>query len=667
MAEDKKITYRPQSSRGLHHDVSPFRKLLFGRPIESELADHSRLPKFIALPVFASDAISSVAYASQEILLVLGAAGLWATQYRHLYSQLTMGITAGIVFLMIVVVSSYWQTIFAYPSGGGSYIVSKDNLGTACGLIAGAALLIDYVLTVAVSIASGVQNLLAIPLLQSLIAHQEAVCIVAIGFLTLANMRGLKESGSVFSIFTYGFVVMAVVMIACGTIGPLLGWTIHADTVNQFVPAGAHEPAHHNVAGLAIIALILKAFASGCSAMTGVEAVSNGVPAFQKPESKNAAVTLLSMAAILGVLFFGISYLATSLHVVYWKHGDQTSLPVIDQLSGAVFGKTGNPLRVAMYYCMQGFTAAILVLAANTSFADFPRLTSLMAKDRFLPRQLTNLGDKLVFSNGIALLGVLAMLLIVFSGGIVDRLIPLYAVGVFTAFTLSQSGMVLHWMKLKEPGWQNKAIVNGFGALCTSIVLLTIVVEKGPEGAWWVVIVAGILVSIFLAIHRHYEYLRGRLTIIGYKADHTPLFNTVLILIPSLHRGVFPAIKYARSISSDCRAIHIETEHSDSLRLQHEWEQYVGDDVPLVVLTSPYRSIIAPILVYLDEVRLERSNHVVTVVLPEFVSTKWFHHLLHNKNGLLLKIYLANRPGVITSNVRYLIDDDGQPGQEIGN
>ncbi len=644
--------------KGLHHEVTPVRRLLFGRPIESEHSEHALLPKIIALPVFASDAISSVAYATQQILLILGAAGLWTLQYMGVYRNLTLGITAAIVLLLAIVVSSYWQTIFAYPKGGGSYIVTRDNLGVYPSLIAGAALLIDYVLTVAVSVAAGVQNLLSTPLAQTLdIANKPVrVALICIALLTFANLRGLKESGALFATFTYLFVGSAMLMIVLGIAGPAFGWQVYGDTVSHTIPAHArHAP--HGLSGLTLIALALKAFASGCSAMTGTEAVADGVPAFRRPQALNAALTLVMMGAILAFLFGGISWLATSLHVVYWEHAGRHSGPVIDQISGAVFGKHGMSLRTGLYYLMQFSTAAVLFLAANTAFADFPRLSYFISRDRFLPRQLANLGDKLVYSNGIVLLGSLAVVLMIVFHASVDRLIPLYAVGVFTAFTLSQSSMVAHWFKVRSKGWNVKACINGFGAVCTGVVAITIAVEKFKDGAWMALLCGAILVCVFRAINLHYEYLRRKLTIIGWKPQPRPFSNTVLLLVPSMHKGIFPALEYARSLSPDCRGVHIEIDPADTARLRREWEEYVGEDVPLVILPSTYRSIVGPILVYLEEVQAERENHVVTVVLPEFVSRSWWHSLLHNKNGLLLRYYLLGRRGVVLCNVRYFLDD----------
>ena len=656
---------RPTKRRpaGLHHDISLLRRLMFGRPIETEHQEKELLPKFLALPVFSSDAISSVAYASQQILLVLGAAGLWTAAHQGLYTALTMGITFAIVGLLVIVTSSYWQTIFGYPSGGGSYIVSKDNLGVIPGLIAGSALLIDYVLTVAVSIASGVQNLLATPFVAQYHLDLTAVCVLCVAIITFLNLRGMKESGAVFAVPTYSFIVMACLMIFLGTAGPLFGWHIYAETVNQSVPAASQTATLTSFGMLAVLAVGLRAFANGCSAMTGTEAVSNGIPAFRKPASLNAALTLVMMSCILGSLFLGISHLAMSLHVVYWEHNHMTSAPVIDQLSGAIFGRNATGIRMVLYYTMQISTMLILVVAANTSFADFPRLASIMARDRFLPRQLSTVGDKLVFSNGIALLGLLAMLLLIKFHGSVDRLIPLYAVGVFTAFTLSQSGMVRHWHKLKTRGWHWRAIVNGIGAVFTGIVMSTIIYEKFLEGAYIVVFLVAILVVTFLTINSHYEFLRRKLTIINWTPTKHAFSNTVLVLVPSLHRGMFPTLEYAQSIAPDCRAIHIEIDPNESARLKREWEQYVGEDLPLVIVPSLYRSLIAPVLVYLDEVRHERPDNIVTVVLTEFVPEgRWhafLHKFLHSRSGPMLRYYLMRRHGVIVTNVRYYVDGDG--------
>jgi amino acid transporter len=677
--------------RRTYYNLNPLRTLIFGHPVETEHVEHARLPKLLALPVFSSDAISSVAYATQQILLAFGAAGLATVAMSDLYSKLTLGVTAAIVLLLVIVVTSYWQTIFGYPSGGGSYIVSKANLGVTAGLIAGAALLIDYVLTVSVSIASGVQNLLATPIMADWLKLDEsaanyserythfliAFCVVFIVILTLANLRGLKESGTMFALPTYYFVGMASLMIVLGTFGAHLGWHLFPETVNQTIPDVArNETQIQSLGRIGLVFLLLKAFANGCSAMTGVEAVSNGIPAFRSPQSRNAAMTLIMMACILGFLFAGISWLACQFHVVYWEAAGKTAMPVIDQLSGAVFGKPSpqnavGGLRSFLYYSMQLSTTLILILAANTSYADFPRLSSIMAHDRFMPKPLANVGDKLVFSNGILLLGLFASALILLFKGSVDNLIPLYAVGVFTAFTLSQAGMVKHWFDERGPRWIMRAIVNSTGALVTFIVLLNILWEKRPEtwnfegfahSAWIVVLVAAILFATFRTIHQHYELLSQKLSLNGTRRG-SGLQHTVLILVPSLHRGILSALEYARSISQDCRGIHIGIEPDSNDPLKRDWEEYVGDDIPLVILESPFRSLTGPLVAYLDEVRKER-DHLVTVIIPEFVSEKWWHSLLHNNSALMIKLALLNRPGVVVSNVRYFVGEERDVTQE---
>lgn len=637
--------------------VNPIRRLLFGRPIPTAHQEHTRLPKLVALPVFASDAISSAVYATQEILLVLGASGLWLMAHRELYNRLTWGITLGIVALLGIVVVSYWQTIFAYPSGGGSYIVSKENLGIKAGMVAGSALLIDYVLTVGVSIASASQNLLATPVMAPYADHIVGISVLFIALIAWANLRGLKESGTVFAIPTYVFIVMAGVMIVLGLFGPsVFGWTIDPGAVEQTLPEQAYKAAGQ-MSLFAMLPLVMRAFASGCAAMTGTEAVSNGIPAFQRPESRNAALTLVAMAIILGGLFIGISALAMKLHVVYghWGH-NETSPAVIDQLAAAVFGKSGHPIRVALYYTMQFSTVLILVFAANTAFADFPRLANILARDRFLPKQLSNQGDKLVYSNGIVFLGLASAAVTVAFHGSVDRLIPLYAVGVFTAFTLSQSGMVVHWFRSRARGWSIKALINGFGALCTGIVLLVIAVGKWSAGAWLVIIVAALVIAVFIGIRRHYQFVRSRLSLTGGIQMSADYNNRVIVLIPGLHRGVLPALDFARSITAEPIGVHIEIDPDETPRLRRDWERYVGEDFPLLILESPYRSLIGPLLQYLDASQAAQPDSTLTVVVPEFTSNRWWHSLLHNSSGLLVKLYLLNRPGVIVTNVRYFLD-----------
>ncbi len=630
------------------HDVSWLRKVLFGRPTPSERHEHTLLPKILALPVFASDAISSSVYATQEILFALAAAGMGALAF-------TLHISLAISILLIIVAISYTQTVFAYPSGGGSYIVAKDNIGVKFGLVAASALLIDYILTVATSIASGVQNLVAVPFMQRFHGHEVLICVLFVLILTLANLRGLKESGTLFAVPTYGFVFCCYALIFCGLAANygLFPWHLH--------PA---PPAPHPLeAGKSLgLALILAAFARGCAAMTGTEAISNGVPAFRPPASRNAAITLGWMAFILGTLFVGISLLAVHLHIVYVNGSE----PVIDQLNGIVFGKGSW-----FYYVLQAATVAILVLAANTSFADFPRLSSILARDGFMPRQLANLGDKLTFSNGIVLLGIFSAILIALFGGDTDRLIPLYAIGVFIAFTLSQAGMVMHWARERGRGWTVKAVVNGLGAIATFIVLCTIgwekvvldfyslVVHHHSEFGWVIVVLIALLYVMFRGIERYYAHLRAALAPEGYRSQ-ADCPNTILVLVPRIHRGTLYALEYARGLSADVRAVHININEADTETLKRDWDRW-GRDLPLVVLPSPYRSVIAPLLAYLDEVERERPQVNLTVVVPEAATGHWWEFLLHANYGAWIKLYLLNRKNVIVTNVRYFVDDPGPP------
>ncbi|HUV05520.1 MAG TPA: APC family permease [Armatimonadota bacterium] len=615
------------------------RRLLLGSPLPSWRAIHERLPKVLALPVFSSDAISSVAYASEEILLALALAGaLVITQTR-----LSIYIALAIITLLVMVVVSYRQTIFSYPSGGGSYIVAKENLGTYPGLIAGASLMIDYVLTVAVSVSSGVAAILSFapPEYQH---YRVGIIVAIIAFIALANMRGVRESGLLFCAPTYTFIASAVVLIAVGLYRFVQdpGFTIPPP------PAGTVPVVSHPAAGFVFYFLILRAFAGGCSAMTGTEAISNGIPAFRPPESKNAAATLAMMAALLGPIFFGITYIAWRAHVIPMEQTAPGYQTVCSQIAVALFGKSW------FYYLFQGATMGILAIAANTSFAGFPRLGSIMSRDRFLPRQLYNLGDRLVFSNGIILLALLASVLVIVFKGVVNSLIPLYAIGVFLSFTLSQAGMVSHFVRLKDPRWRYKAAISATGATVTAIVVVVQATTKATQGAWIVLILIPLLVYMFSKIHGHYMQLGNQLRLTP-EDKFSAVHNTVLVLTPSLHRGILPALEYAKGLAADVRAIHVESDPSDTKLLEERWEQW-GGGIPLVILESPYRSLVGPLLQYLDEVKRERENSMITVVIPEFVPAKWWHKIMHNQSGLLLKFVLLFEKGVITTNVRYYLE-----------
>jgi len=629
--------------------VETIRRIIFGRPIPTRSENTALLSKTLALPIFCSDAISSVAYGGQQILLTLCLAGLWLPAEQAHFNQATMVITGLIVALLAIVAMSYWQTVFAYPGGGGSYIVTKDNLGTKVGLVAAAALLIDYVLCVSVSTASGMQNLKDIPLLQPLHIGENLVayCLAGITFMTLLNLRGLKEPGILFAAPVYTFVAMCYVMIVIGLFGDHFGWQFHQEYANQVMPQ--MRSGNHGLVATLSLAVLLRAFASGCSALTGVEAVSNGVPAFAEPKCKNAAVTLIWMAMILGTIFLGVSLLAVKFHIVYWEANGLSAAAVIDQLSGTVFGKNG-PSSWA-YLLTQFSTALILLIAAQTSFADFPRVTSILAGDGFMPRQLAHLGDRLAFDNGVMILGVISSLFIILKKGSVDQLIPFFTVGVFLAFSLSQSGMVKHWFVCKEKSWRRKALINGIGAVATSIVLIDILAEKFLDGAWFVVLLIFLLLFLFHRTAAHYKDVSRQLTLDRH-ALPPPIKNRVLVLVQGMHVGTYKALLYARSISSDCLAVSVEIEPDWTSALQKEWQQY-APDVPLVIVKSPYRSLIGPLMQYLDALHAGDPESVTTIVLGEFVSTRWWHKILHGNTGLILKFAFLSRQDVVVTNVRY--------------
>lgn len=607
-----------------------FRRLILGRPLPTWRALHERLPKVLALPVFASDAMSSVAYATEEIIIYLSHAGAMAL-------VLTMPITFAIIALLAIVATSYRQTIFAYPSGGGSYIVAHDNLGVTPGLIAAASLLIDYTLTVSVSISSGVAQLIAI--YPGLHSDRVLLCLVFIAIIALANMRGLKESGLLFALPAYGFIASFAFMIVVGLIKAWSGQLTKAPGLPTLELAG--PPA------MLGIVLVLKAFAGGCTAMTGTEAISNGIPAFRPPESKNAAATLVYMAFVLGFLFLGISYLAQHLGLVHDPSEIQT---IVSQISRSVFGHSW------FYVIIPIFTFLILVLAAETSFADFPRLSSILARDRFMPRQLANIGDRLVFSNGILALWLLSSILVVVFKGITTNLIPLYAVGVFLSFTLSQAGMVVHARRLKEKGWRRSVVISAVGAVTTGIVTIVQLGTKFTSGAWIVALLIPIIVVMFRQVNNHYRSLAEQLRLPPGVPEPLPeMTNTVLVLVSGIHKGILPALQYAKSLSPDCRAVYIETEAESTPLIEERWELW-GQGMPLVILESPYRSVVQPLMRYLEDVKEERTRHIVTVIVPEFVPLKLWHKILHGQSGLALKYALLFRRDIVVANIRYYLE-----------
>ena len=605
-------------------EMSILKRLIVGAPMPLAQARHERLSKTVALAVFSSDAMSSVAYATEEILLILVLAGTAA-------AHLTVPIALAIAGLLVVVSVSYQQTIHAYPSGGGSYIVARANLGPTAGLVAAGALLIDYVLTVSVSVAAGVAALTsAVPWL---LTHRVLLGVAFTAAIAYANLRGIRESGRVFAVPTDLFIVTFTALVGTGLVRWLTGT----------LPAAAAVPEAVAATQTLTWFLVLRAFASGCTALTGVEAISNGVPAFKAPEARNAAITMGFMAAVLGTLFIGVSVLASALGIT--PLADET---VVSQVARRLFGD-GFP-----YYLVQGSTTLILVLAANTSFADFPRLNSLLARDRYAPRQFRTLGDRLVFSNGILILAGLAAALIVVFGGDTHALIPLYAVGVFISFTLSQAGMVRHWLTDGGPGWRWRLGVNGVGALVTGAVTVVIAVTKFTHGAWIVVFLIPLLVLGFRAIHRHYDTVAHELSL-EHLVEAPPVSNTVLVLVGDLHMGVVKALRYAQSLSPSPKAVYVELDPSVTARLEERWSKG-GCGVPLVVLASPYRSMLRPLLDYVGRIRERDANSVVTIVIPEFVPRRWWQHLLHNQTALLVKGALLFRRGVVVVDVPFHLE-----------
>ena len=598
------------------------KRLLVGEPIPSHLAHHERLSRVTGLAVLSSDALSSVAYATDFILATLVVAGVGAFVYA-------IPISLVIATLLAIVAFSYRQTIHAYPTGGGAYIVAKDNIGPSAGLIAAASLLVDYTLTVAVSISAGVLAITsAFPGLDS---YRIEMCLGFLAILTLGNLRGIRESGNIFAVPTYFFVVSIALLLGAGLYRYLIDGIVPVDAV---LPPGAGQTPLTTL-------LLLTAFANGCTAMTGVEAVSNGVPAFRPPEAKNASATLVTMAVLAISMFVGITMLAHAYKVV-----PNSAESGISQLGRAIFG--GPNL---LYYLLQAGTTLILVLAANTAYADFPRLASIVSRDRYLPRQFMNQGDRLAFSNGILVLSSFAAVLIVAFRGDTQSLLPLYMIGVFISFTLSQSGMVIHWRKTREPGWKTSALINGFGAIVTGIVLLIVAVTKTLEGAWIVLLLIPLIVAFFKATHRHYAHVASELTLKGWEPQRR-VHNTVLIPIGGLQRAVVEALRYAETLSDDVRAIYVDVNPAQTDQLRKDWESW-GGRVALVVLPSPYRSLMEPLLEYIEQAAAQKDDDYVTVILPEFVPKRWWQHLYHNQTSLLIKGALLFRPSIVVTSVPF--------------
>lgn len=617
--------------------LARLRHAVLGAPIPSSKAHQERLSPSVGLAVFSSDALSSVAYATEAILSVLILKSMLILGFQ-------MWISLAIVGLIAIITISYRQTIKAYPGGGGSYIVASDNLGWKFGVVAGAALLIDYILTVAVSIAAGVGAVVsAFPQLHPYLVQ---LSVLAIGIVAWANLRGMKESGAVFAIPTYGFVLSMLVMIALGV---ARSW--NAGPVEQVVVSAPGIIGKE--AEFALIYILFRAFAAGCTALTGIEAVADGVQAFRTPEVKNAASTLARMSIILVVLFLGMGFLALHLpQVSLFPTKSPEYRTLASQVAAYAFGGTTHP----GFYTVQAFTALILILAANTAFADFPRLSSFLARDGFLPRYMARQGDRLVFHNGIIVLAIAAAILVVVFHGELDQLLPLYAVGVFTAFSLSQLGMVAHWKKVRGDGWRRSWAINTLGATLCIIVLLVILVTKFFEGAWIVAILLPLVCVGLVGIRRRYTWVAKQLeldadTVTESRSERRHLS---LILVPRVNRGILQALRYARQLKGDCVALHVTLNERTLPDLQRRWNA-VAPDVELVVLPSPYRSLISPILEYVDELRTKEPNVTITVVVAEAVSVRWYHRILSENVAQQLKQGLAWRKNVVVANVRYFL------------
>lgn len=621
-----------------------WRRWLVGRPLSTADAPHEAVGKTVGLAIFASDALSSNAYATQEILVILALAGVGA--FFNVFP-----IAVAIVFLLVLVTLSYQQTIHAYPGGGGAYIVARDNLGAKPAEIAGAALLTDYVLTVAVSMSSGVAQLAsAFP---SLFEHRVAIAITLVVVIAILNLRGVRESGAIFALPTYFFIVTMFTTVGVGLYRALAG------TLGTVTDAPRIE---HLGSQPMTLFLLLHAFSSGTAALTGVEAISNGIGAFKEPRSRNAAITLLWMSGILATLFLGISYLVVPIAAV-----PSESETVISQLARTVFDG-----RNAMYLAVIAGTTVILIMAANTAYAGFPRLAALQAADGYLPRQLTYRGSRLVYSRGILLLAAVASFLIWLFDASVTRLIPLYAIGVFLSFTLSQAGMTRRWWKIghlptgvevQERGsvlrfdrlWLLKMITNGVGAVATAVVTLVFTVTKFQDGAWFVIVLIPVLVAIFSMIHGHYVDMAGDLSLEHYGALPRPRRHRVILPISGVHRGTVAALRYARMLSNDITAVYVSTDPEKAAWVDRKWGLW-GNGIRLVVVESPYRQLVEPLLAYIEQVDSQRQPHeMITIVVPQFVPEKRWHNLLHAQTAVVLRMALLGKPGIVITSVPYQV------------
>ena len=619
---------------------------LIGRPLANADAPHQAIGRFIGLAVFSSDAMSSVAYGPQELMLVLALAGATGLRYA-------LPMVVGIVLLLTILTLSYEQTIHAYPGGGGAYIVARDNLGELPAQTAGAALLTDYILTVAVSIASGVAQITsAFPQLD---AYRVEIAVAMIAFIMVINLRGVKESGAVFAAPTYFFLIMVFVTVGVGLVRALTG------SLPMVTDPPVTELAH-GIQPLTLF-LLLRAFASGTTSLTGVEAISNGITAFREPKSRNAGITLIWMALILGSLLLGITFLARQIGAAPVDSGET----VISQLARTAYGNRG-----LVYLATLASTTLILIMAANTSFADFPRLAALHAGDGFLPRQLMYKGSRLVFTRGIMALAIISAALTVAFKASVSALIPLYAIGVFLSFTLSQSGMARRWWRVGhlrtgeevrdpgstlryERGWQTKLVINAVGAICTAIVMVVFAVTKFRDGAWVIVLLVPILVFTFFRIHYHYKGLAKQLSLDEFSGMPRIVRHRIIVPIGGVHRGSLAALAYARSLSHDVTAVYVSIDPVEAEKVQHKWEMW-GDGARLVVLDSPYRLLVEPLVAYIEKIdKARQANEMITIVVPQFVPRHWWANALHAQTALMLRMALLFRPNIVVTDVPYQV------------
>lgn len=628
VATERTVLDRPGWTRVLRG----IRTFLIGRPISSEREEHERLTKVKALAVFSSDNISSSAYATEEMMRILVLAGIGAISF-------TMPLTVVICVVLAIVATSYWQTIRAYPNGASSYLVSSDNLGPTAGLIAGAALLIDYTLTVAVSVSAAVAAITSV--IPELVSERVLIAIGIVALLMLGNLRGIRESGTIFMAPTYLYIVAVLVMIGIG----LVRWT--TGTLPDYTPPAEWLTAEGGGEALGVF-LILRAFSSGAAALTGVEAISDGVPAFKPPEWRNARITLVWAAAIFATLFLGISFMASTLGIIPDPHEEQTVLSQIARLL------VGNGV---FFVIIQLATVLVLALAANTAFADFPRLSSFLARDSFMPRQFAFRGERLAFTTGIVALSLLAVLLLIVFDASVTALIPLYTLGVFLAFTLSQASMVVRWWRRREAGWRRGLAINGLGALTTGAIALIVVESKFVSGAWMVVIAIPLLVALMLAIRGHYRAVEAALRLSRIPPGaRTAVHPMVIVPVARLDEPARQAIAFANSISEGATAVHVTNDVEAAELIRREWPEWSGG-AELVVIESPYRALIGPLIAYLDVLQRHDPTRPVLVVLSEFVPRHWWEYLLHNQAALRLKLRLFTRPNTIVADVPYHLRD----------